>query len=105
MNVEEHLDFLDPLDIRIKGHRIGIDDVLYFYLKGYQREAIQERYPSLGLAQIDAAIAYYDCHREEMDDYLRAHAAWTERRRQELSGDPPPVVQRIRAKLQAQGSK
>ncbi len=34
MQLEEYFDFLDPLDIRIKGHRIGIDDVLYYYFRG-----------------------------------------------------------------------
>ncbi len=27
--------FLSPDDIRIKGHRIGIDNVLDYYLEGY----------------------------------------------------------------------
>jgi hypothetical protein len=32
MQSEDYFDFLAPDDIRIKGHRIGIEDVLYEYL-------------------------------------------------------------------------
>lgn len=33
--LEDYFEFLDPDDIRIKGHRIGIDDVIDYYLQGY----------------------------------------------------------------------
>lgn len=32
MNLNNYFDFLAPDDIRIKGHRIGIETVLYEYL-------------------------------------------------------------------------
>ncbi len=32
--LEDYFEFLSPDDIRIKGHRIGIDDVIDYY--GYQ---------------------------------------------------------------------
>ncbi len=101
MKLEEYFDFLDPLDIRIKGHRIGIDDVLYYYLRGYQPEAILEQYPSLSLAEIEAVIAYYHRNQVQMDRYLADQAAWVEERHQQLMADPPPVVHRIRERVQA----
>jgi len=33
MKLEDYFDVLAPDDIRLKGHRIGIDDVLYYYLE------------------------------------------------------------------------
>src|SRR5919202_6994867 len=101
MEPQAYLDFLDPLDIRIKGHRIGIDDILYYYLKGYSPEAIQEQYPSLSLEEIEAAIAYYHGNQAQMDQYLDAHAAWAEQLHQRLMTDEPPVVKRIREIVQA----
>ncbi len=101
MDVETYFDFLDPLDIRFKDHRIGIDDVLYYYLKGDQPRAIQERYPTLTIEQVEAAIAYYHRNRPAMDRYLEAHAQWAEQRRAVLEADPPPVALRIREQLQA----
>jgi hypothetical protein len=32
MQLEDYFDLLDTDDIRIKGHRIGIEDVLLLYL-------------------------------------------------------------------------
>jgi len=32
MKLEDYFEFLSPDDIRLKGHRIGIDDVLDFLL-------------------------------------------------------------------------
>jgi len=96
MDLVEHADFLDPLDVRFEGHRIGIDDVLYYYLKGYSDEAILTRFPSLTSDQIEAAVAYYHRNKVEMDRYLRMHAEWVARRRATLDADPPPVVLRIR---------
>ena len=38
MRLEDYFDFLGIDDIRIKGHRIGIDDVLSYYLEGFSAE-------------------------------------------------------------------
>jgi len=47
MQLEDYFEFLDPDDIRIKGHRIGIDDVIDYYLQGFTPEQIMEELPSL----------------------------------------------------------
>ena len=44
MQLEDYFEFLDPDDIRIKGHRIGIDDVIKYYLDGYSPDQILENY-------------------------------------------------------------
>lgn len=57
MQVEDYFNFLAPDDIRIRGHRIGIESVLYEYIFREQTpEAIQRRYPSLTLEQVYASI-------------------------------------------------
>lgn len=46
MQLEDYFDFLAPNDIRIKGHRIGIETVLDDYLhERLTAEQIQQRYP------------------------------------------------------------
>ena len=101
MRLEDYFEFLDPDDIRIKGHRIGIDDVLAYYLDGYSPEEIAANLPTLSLEQIHATITYYLRNRPEMDAYLARLAAWREQRYEEWAADPSPVVQRLRA-LKAQ---
>ncbi|MEZ4736590.1 MAG: DUF433 domain-containing protein [Caldilineaceae bacterium] len=73
--------------IRLKGHRIGIEDIVDDYNEGYTPEEIIKKYPGLDLKVIYAAIAYYLHHRCEVDayiDYLEAKAM-TERSKWERS--------------------
>jgi uncharacterized protein (DUF433 family) len=97
MNLEDYFEFLSPDDIRFKGHRIGIDDVLYYYLEGYTPEEIVANLPTLSLEQIHAAITYYLHNRADMDTYLSRLATWQEQRYREWENNLPEVVQRLRA--------
>jgi uncharacterized protein (DUF433 family) len=49
MQLEDYFDFLSPTDIRLKGHRVGIDTVLSYYLEGYTPEEIAANLPTLRL--------------------------------------------------------
>lgn len=104
MKLEDYFDFLAPDDIRLKGHRIGIDDVLYCYLEGYTAVEIAAHFPTLTLEQIHATITYYLRNRSEVDAYLRRLAARCEERYCEWEANRSPVVQRLRA-LKAQQEK
>lgn len=76
MQLEDYFDFLAPDDIRIKGHRIGIEHILYEYVHRAQTaEEIARRFDTLSLDQVYATILYYLRHRETMDAYL---AGWLE---------------------------
>jgi len=102
MQLEQYFDFLAPDDIRIKGHRIGIESVLYEYLFREQTpEQILRRFPSLALEQIYATILYYLSNREKVEAYVKDWLEWGERMRAEQDRNPPPVVVRLRA-LKAQ---
>jgi uncharacterized protein (DUF433 family) len=70
MLLEDYFDFLSPDDIRIKGHRIGIQDVIKYYLSGYSPEEILEELPSLNLEKIYAVITYYWRNRAQVDEYM-----------------------------------
>jgi len=103
--LEDYFEFLSPDDIRIKGHRIGIDDVINYYLQGYSPEQILAELPSLNLEKIHATITYYLHNRAEIDAYMARLAAWRSKRYQEsLLREPSPVVKRFRA-LKAQRVK
>jgi uncharacterized protein (DUF433 family) len=59
MQLEDYFDFQAPDDIRIKGHRIGIESVLYEYIHRHQTaEEIARRFETLTLEQIYATILY-----------------------------------------------
>ncbi len=98
MILEECFDFLSPNDIRIKGHRIGIDNVIDYYLQGLNPEQIQDHFPSLSLGQIYATITYYLYNKEEIDTYCSRINTWREQRYQEsLTHESAAVVQRMKA--------
>jgi uncharacterized protein (DUF433 family) len=96
MRLEDYFDFLSPDDIRLKGHRVGIDDVLEYYLEGYSPEEIVADLPTLSLEQVHATITYYLHHRAEMDAYLARLRSRRDQRYEEWSANPSPVVQRLR---------
>lgn len=97
VQIEEYFDFLAPDDIRIRGHRIGIETVLDEYLRrGRRPEQIQTSFPSLGLDQVYATILYYLRNREAIDVYL---ADWRESgrvAREQQRRNPPAGVARLR---------
>ena len=97
MQIEDYFDFLSSDDIRIRGHRIGIDNVLDLYLDGYTAEEIAQFYPSLNLEKIYATLTYYHRNRAEVDAYMARLAAWREERLREAEAEEPtPAMKRIR---------
>ena len=98
MKLEDYFDCLAPDDIRIKGTRVGIESVLYEYVHRQQTpEAIAQRFPTLTLEQVYAAILYYLRNRPEMDAYLADWLDWSYRVRAEQQQNPPPFVAQLTA--------
>ena len=105
MLLEDYFDFLKPDDIRIKGHRIGIQDVIKYYLSGYSAEEILEELPSLNLEKIYAVITYYLSNRVQIDDYMFRLEQSQEQHYQEwLKKEPSEVIVRLRS-LRKQAKK
>ena len=95
VELTDYFDFIDPDIIRIKGHRIGIEHVLAYYLEGYNPDEIAQEYPGLSLEKIYAAITYYLANREEVDDYLRHRRVRDEAAYQEWAANPPQHIRRL----------
>jgi uncharacterized protein (DUF433 family) len=70
--------------IRIADSRVSLDSIVHHYKLGSTAEQIAYSFPSLSLADIHLAIAYYLTHRQEVEAYLR---------QQEVEGDA--LLQRI----------
>ena len=105
MVLEDYFEFLNTDDIRIKGHRIGIDNVIEYYLQGCSPEQIQEHFPTLNLEQIYATITYYLHNKREIDAYIKRLNTWRENHYQEsLNQESAAVVKKIKS-LKAQREK
>lgn len=100
MELDSCFDFLAADDIRMKGTRVGIESVLYEYIYREQpAEKIAERFPSLRLEQVYAAILYYLQNKSAMDAYMAAWLNEARENRKAQSANPPPVLIRLRERI------
>src|SRR5262249_926828 len=98
--LNDYFDFLASNDIRLKGHRIGIESILYPYVHdGQSAEVIQARFPTLSLEQIYATILYYHHNRGAVDAYLTEWIEFGRRARAAQDQTPSPVRLRLQKLL------
>lgn len=99
MQPEEYFDFLAPNDIRIKGHRIGIESILYEYVyNSKSAEEMVDRFPTLRLEQIYATILYYLQNEEQLNQYLADWLKHGEQKRREQAQNPTTTMLKLRQK-------
>jgi uncharacterized protein (DUF433 family) len=79
---------------RIAGRRITVKHVVIDHQRGgMSPDEIVSAYPSLGLSDVYAALAYYHDHRDEIDADIRTDDKhWAEVERQ----DPGRLIHRLR---------
>jgi uncharacterized protein (DUF433 family) len=105
----------DPIPLRVDEHgviRVGdsqvlLDIVIREFNNGAEPEAIAHGFPTLNLADVYGAIAYYLRHRTEVDNYLDTRRQEAEKLRQEIEARQPSRLE-LRAKLlarEAQGKR
>ena len=67
---------------RIAGHNIRVQDVAIWHEKlGMSPSEIVEQYPTISLADVHAALAYYWDHREEIERAIADERAYAEEMR------------------------
>lgn len=85
---------------RIEGHRIAVHDIAVSSNMGLTPEQIiSERYPTLSLSQVYAALLYYSEHKEEIDREIAEEAADIRARAQ---ADNSPLARRVRKAVKRQ---
>ncbi len=97
---EDYFEMLDLDEIRLKGHRIWLEDVLDLYKAGKTAEQLATRFPTLTLEHIHAALAYYEQHQQEMDAYLTRSHAYAEEQTRQAEAHPSPLERRLHALLE-----
>jgi uncharacterized protein (DUF433 family) len=96
MRLEDYFEFLEPNHIRIKGHRIGIESILWKYLAGEPAEEIARQYDTLRPVDIYAAITYYLENKTQLDAYLRRVEQLIAEDMARSDANPSPTVLRLR---------
>ncbi len=84
---------------RIAGTRVSLDSVIHSFWEGATPEEICQDFPSLSLAQVYEAIAYYLKQRDKVDAYLQAGQDSAEKLQQELNGRHREFLSRLRQQL------
>jgi len=78
---------------RIAGHRITVQNIVIWHERmGMNPEEIAATYPSIGLADVYAALAYYHDHEQEIRDQIRADEELV----RAVRGDQPSALEKIR---------
>lgn len=97
MQLEDYLDIHGPDDIRLRGHRLGLEHIVERYRAGQSPEQIALEFPGLSLDQVYGIIAYYVHNQAEVDAYIVQLCTWQKARYQAAQANPAPVMQRLQA--------
>ena len=88
--------------VRVIGSRITLDTIVGCFKMGDTAEDIQDGFPSLSLAQINAVIGWYLKNRAEVDEYLREREVEAEKLRREIESRPESIAfkARLRSRIE-----
>ena len=98
----------DPIPLRVDEYgvvRVGdsqvlLDIVIREFNNGAEPEAIARAFPTLNLADVYGAIAYYLRHRQDIDAYLQGRRHEAEKQRQQIEARQPSRAE-LRARVLA----
>jgi uncharacterized protein (DUF433 family) len=97
MQIEEYFEFVAPDEIRLKGHRIWIENILYEYIhNALTPEELAQRFPTLSLEHIYATLLYYVRNKAVMDQYLANWLDHSQQMWQAQAQNPTPTMLRLR---------
>jgi len=96
--IKEHIEIVqrrDEREVRIAGSRIRVHDIVFWHdEQGWSPEMIAEKFPTLSLADVYAALVYYLDHRDEIDREIAGELAFDTAMLEQHPG-------KLRSKLQA----
>ena len=88
--IREHVEVVDAPGgpkARIAGHRIRVQDVAIWHEKlGMSPDEIVDQHPSITLADVHGALAYYWDHRDEIEQAIEAEHAFVQELRSQNIG-------------------
>lgn len=88
MDLPEFLDRDRYGEIRLRGHRIGLDHVVACHTRGEPVARIVARFPSLTPEIIGEVLGFYETNRAEVDAYIARCRSELDWQRENASGGP-----------------
>ena len=83
-------------DYFVPGSRVLLDGIISEFLDGRSPETIRQSFPTLTLAEIYGALAFYLDHQPEIDAYLQQRETAYEARRQSNISQNPEFHEKLR---------
>lgn len=84
---------------RIAGHRISVEDIAVWHEKlGMSADEIVHEFPTITLADVYAALAYYWDHRDEIEQAIKEGDAFVEELRKAHIGPLEEKLKRLRGR-------
>jgi uncharacterized protein (DUF433 family) len=99
MTLPDYLTQDDGGYIHVADHRIGLQDVVYYYREGFSPEALLDVFPTLSLALLHKIIAFYLDHQTDVDAYVTQSEQDMERQRAATARGPD--IAELRRRLAA----
>ena len=97
MQLEDYFDFQRPDDIRVKGTRVGIENILYEYIyRSRTPEEIVHCFSTVDLEQVYATILYYLHNKEAVSKYIADWLEWSHQQLKAQQLNPSPSAIRLR---------
>jgi uncharacterized protein (DUF433 family) len=94
--MNDYLEQLEPDVVQVKGHRIGLEQIVERYQEGYSAEQIAQEFPGVELKAIYAIIAYYLHNQAAVDAYVARIDESAETRYREWAANMPEISRRMR---------
>lgn len=80
--IQEHIEIVQEASgpkARIVGHRISVEDIAVWHEKlGMSPDEIVYHFPTITIADVHAALAYYWDHRDEIERAMKEENAFVE---------------------------
>src|SRR5215510_3100821 len=85
-------------DYYVSGSRVLLESIVMEFLDGRSLESVQQSFPSLKLAEIYGAVAFYLDNQAEINSYLQQRSARYEAQRQANISQDEKFHQRLQDK-------
>ena len=96
MELEGYFEFVSPDEIRLRGHRIWLENIVDLFNSGSSPEQILYDYPELSLEAIYATITYYLHNRPGIDASIRRQEETAGAEYEAWKAQPSPTIERLR---------
>jgi uncharacterized protein (DUF433 family) len=80
--------------VRVVGSRVTLDSIVAVFDRGATPEEVVQSFPSLGLGDVYAVLAWVVCRRPEVDEYLARRATEEQEARQDAERRSPSAILR-----------